>query len=185
MATTIFNVAGEPDTAAVERGVLAARQAGCDVVVAVGGGSAIDAAKAVAALVSNGGPIEDYLEVIGRAQPLTRPSLPCIAIPTTAGTGSEVTRNAVIGSPPHRVKVSLRGAGLLPVLAIVDPDLTMDLPPDVTARTGLDALTQVIEPYVSCRANPMTDAVALEGHAPRGGGAACGMARRRRRAGPA
>ena len=119
--------------------------------------------KAIAALVANGGDVLDYLEVIGKAQPLARPSVPFIAIPTTAGTGSEVTRNAVLASPEHRVKASLRGPFLLPRLAVVDPELTYGLPPAVTASTGLDALTQLIEPYVSGRANPMTDALCLQG----------------------
>jgi alcohol dehydrogenase class IV len=105
----------------------------------------------------------DYAEVIGLGKPLTRPSLPFIAIPTTAGTGTEVTRNAVLASPGHRVKVSLRSPHLLPRLALVDPELTYSLPPGPTASTGLDALTQLIEPFLSARANPMTDALAREG----------------------
>lgn len=152
-----FSVAHEPTTTDVEAGVAAARETACDVVVGFGGGSAIDAAKAIAALATNPGPVTDYLEVIGRAQPLARPPLPCIAIPTTAGTGAEVTRNAVLASPAHRVKVSLRSPLMLPRVALVDPELTQDLPPSLTATTGLDALTQLIEPYVSCRANPLTD----------------------------
>jgi len=132
-------------------------------VIAVGGGSALDAGKAIAAAAANEGDLLDYLEVIGAGRPLTHPSLPFIAIPTTAGTGSEVTRNAVLASQEHRVKASLRGAGMLPRLAIVDPELTLDLPRSVTASTGLDALTQCIEPYVSMRANPMTDLVCVEG----------------------
>ena len=131
--------------------------------IGFGGGSAIDAAKAIAALLTNGGELLDYLEVIGRAQPLARPSAPCIAIPTTAGTGSEVTRNAVLASPAHQVKVSLRSPHMLPRVALVDPELTFDLPPAVTAATGLDALTQLIEPFVSSRANPLTDAYCIDG----------------------
>jgi alcohol dehydrogenase class IV len=129
----------------------------------MGGGSAIDAGKAIAALLANGGDVLDYLEVIGKAQPLSRPSVPFIAIPTTAGTGSEVTRNAVLASPDDGVKASLRSPFMLPRLAVVDPELTYALPPAITASTGLDALTQLIEPYVSVRANPMTDAVCLVG----------------------
>jgi alcohol dehydrogenase class IV len=131
--------------------------------VGFGGGSALDAAKAIAALLANGGDPLDYLEVIGRGKPLTQPSLPCIAIPTTAGTGAEVTRNAVLASVEHRVKVSLRSPHMLPRLALVDPELTYDLPPAVTASTGLDALTQLVEPFVSQRANPLTDALCREG----------------------
>jgi alcohol dehydrogenase class IV len=132
-------------------------------VIGFGGGSAIDAAKAIAALLTNPGALLDYLEVIGQAQPLQRQAAPMIAIPTTAGTGAEVTRNAVLASPPHLVKVSLRSPLMLPTLAVVDPELTLALPPDVTASTGLDALTQLIEPFVSARANPLTDAICREG----------------------
>jgi alcohol dehydrogenase class IV len=163
ISTTLFAVPGEPTTDDVVRGTAHARAAGCDCVIGFGGGSALDAAKAIAALLANGGDLFDYLEVVGRAQPLARPSFPFIAIPTTAGTGSEVTRNAVLASPAHRVKVSLRSPHLLPRVALVDPELTHDLPPALTAATGLDALTQLIEPYVSPRANPMSDALAVEG----------------------
>jgi alcohol dehydrogenase class IV len=131
--------------------------------VAVGGGSVIDTGKAVAALLTNGGDPLDYLEVIGRARPLTRPAAPTIAVPTTAGSGAEVTRNAVLSSPDHRVKASLRHASMIPRVALVDPALTLDLPPALTASTGLDALAQLVEPYLSRRANPMTDAVCREG----------------------
>jgi alcohol dehydrogenase class IV len=136
---------------------------GCDLVIGLGGGSAIDAGKAIAALAVNGGDPLDYLEVVGRGQPLSRTSLPLIAIPTTAGAGAEVTRNAVLASSQHGVKASLRSPSMLPRLAIVDPELTYSLPPEITASTGLDALTQLIEPFVSSRANPMTDALCREG----------------------
>jgi alcohol dehydrogenase class IV len=163
IAVTTTAVPGEPDVPLVDRGTTLAREAGCDLVIGIGGGSAIDAAKAIAALAANdGGPL-DYLEVVGRGQPLTRPSLPCIAVPTTAGTGSEVTRNAVLGASDQRVKVSMRHASMLPRVALVDPDLTVPLPSSLTATTGLDALAQLIEPYVSSRANPMTDAICVEG----------------------
>ena len=158
-----FPVHGEPTVDLVRTGTQLAREAACDMVIALGGGSAIDAGKAIAALLANGGDPLDYLEVVGQGRPLTRPSAPFIAIPTTAGTGSEVTRNAVLASPEHRVKASLRSPHMLPALAIVDPELTLDLPPALTASTGLDALTQLIEPYVSCRANPMTDLYCVEG----------------------
>lgn len=156
-------VTGEPSTDDVTRGTAQARAAGCDCVIGFGGGSALDTAKAIAALLTNGGELLDYLEVVGRALPLGRPAAPCIAIPTTAGTGAEVTRNAVLYSPPHRVKVSLRSLHLLPRVALVDPELTCDLPPDLTATTGLDALTQLIEPYTSGRAQPLTDALCADG----------------------
>ncbi len=163
IATTSFTITHEPSTDDIGRGITQARAAGCDCVIGLGGGSALDAAKAIAALLTNGGELLDYLEVIGRAQPLSGPGMPCIAIPTTAGTGAEVTRNAVLFSPPHHVKVSLRSSSLLPRIALVDPELTYDLPPAITARTGLDALTQLIEPYTSCRAQPFTDALCVDG----------------------
>jgi alcohol dehydrogenase class IV len=163
VGATTFALAGEPTTDAVVAAAAQARAAGCDLVIGFGGGSAIDAAKAVAALLTNAGDLLDFLEVIGRARPLAQPAAPCLAIPTTAGTGAEVTRNAVLTSPAHRVKVSLRSPHLLPRLAIVDPELTCGLPPALTASTGLDALTQLLEPYVSCRANPLTDGLCVEG----------------------
>jgi len=158
-----FSVRGEPTTELAAHGTETARVADCDLVIGIGGGSAIDTGKAIAALLTNGGHPLDYLEVIGRGRRLTKPAAPFIAIPTTAGTGAEVTRNAVLGAPEHRVKVSLRSPLMLPRLALVDPALTYSLPPDVTATTGLDALTQVLEPYVSRRANPLTDSLCLEG----------------------
>ncbi len=164
VSASLLAVRGEPEIATVSQGVALAQREACSLVIAMGGGSALDAGKAIAAMLTNtaGEPL-DYLEVIGRGKALTEPSAPFIAIPTTAGTGSEVTRNAVLVSPQHRVKVSLRSPLMLPKIALVDPELTYDLPPAVTASTGLDALTQLIEPYVSSRANPMTDAVCVEG----------------------
>jgi alcohol dehydrogenase class IV len=158
-----FPFRGEPELATVQRGVALAKQENCGLVISFGGGSALDAGKAIAAMLANPGELLDYLEVIGRGKALAAPSAPFIAVPTTAGTGSEVTRNAVLASPAHGVKVSLRSPFMLPRVAVVDPELTYDLPPAVTASTGLDALTQLIEPYVSCRANPMTDALCVEG----------------------
>jgi alcohol dehydrogenase class IV len=158
-----FVVEGEPTIDIARRGADLFRAERCDVVIGIGGGSVLDAAKAIAALATNRGDVLDYLEVIGRGQPLEHAPAPCIAAPTTAGTGSEVTRNAVLGSPEHGVKASLRHASMLPRVAVIDPELTLTLPSTVTASTGLDALTQVIEPYVSPRATPMTDAFCLEG----------------------
>jgi len=158
-----FAVAGEPTLDTVRRGVARAREAGCDFVVSIGGGGAIDAGKAIAGLLANGGDPLDYVEIIGPGKALARPAMPFIAVPTTAGTGSEVTRNAVLGSPEHGVKVSLRSPRLLPRVALVDPVLTHELPPAITAATGLDALTQLIEPFVSGRANPITDALCRDG----------------------
>ena len=161
--TTPFLVSGEPTIGLIQDAVKTARAAQCDFVIAIGGGSALDTGKATGALLANTGDLLDYLEVVGKNQPLVHPSLPVIAIPTTAGTGAEVTRNAVLGVPEHKFKVSLRGATLIPRLALVDPELTFSLPPAVTASTGLDALTQVIEPYVSRRANPLVDLWCREG----------------------
>jgi alcohol dehydrogenase class IV len=159
-----FAVAGEPDVDLIARGLQVARRERCDVVVAVGGGSVIDAGKAMAGLLTNPGEITDYLEVVGKGKQLPNPAAPFIAVPTTAGTGAEVTRNAVLGVPSAKgIKVSLRSPFLLPRLAVVDPQLTVGLPSPVTARTGLDALTQLIEAYVSIRANPVTDGFCVEG----------------------
>jgi alcohol dehydrogenase class IV len=158
---TEFKVRGEPSIEVVREGLRVAHD--CDMVIGLGGGSALDAAKAIAALAANPGDVFDYLEVIGKGQPLVNASLPLIAIPTTSGTGSEVTRNAVLEAPEQNVKVSLRSPGMLPRLALVDPELTYSLPPETTASSGLDALTQLIEPFVSVKANPMTDAICREG----------------------
>jgi alcohol dehydrogenase class IV len=159
----IFQAVGEPEISTVEDGVAWAKKFDCDLVIALGGGSVIDAGKAIAAMLTNDGELLDYLEIIGRSKALTQRSAPFIAIPTTAGTGAEVTRNAVLASPAHKVKVSLRSPLMLPGIAVVDPELTYDLPPAFTASTGLDALTQLIEPYVCLRANPMTDGFCIEG----------------------
>lgn len=133
-----------------------------DLVIAIGGGSVIDTGKILAALTTNPGNLLDYLEVVGRNQPLKNKSIPLIAIPTTAGTGSEVTRNAVLGVPGRRVKVSLRSPFLQADVALVDPELTLSLPQDTTIYSGMDAFTQVIEPYVSIKANCFTDIFCLE-----------------------
>jgi len=160
---TAFAVAGEPTTETVTAGADFARQAGAEVVIALGGGSAIDAGKAIAALLANPGDLFDYLEVIGQGRAIAAAPAPLIAIPTTAGTRAEVTRNAVIISPRHRVKVSMRSPLMLPRLAVVDPELTYSLPRSVTAATGLDALTQLLESFVTHRANPLTDGLCREG----------------------
>jgi alcohol dehydrogenase class IV len=161
--TRLIYVDGEPDIAFARDGAAFARRRGADVVVALGGGSALDAGKAIAALATNDGDLFDYLEVVGRGQPLTVAPLPFVAIPTTAGTGSEVTRNAVLAVPERRVKVSLRSPLMLPRVAVIDPELTYDLPPALTAYTGLDALTQNLEPFLSPRATPLTDGICREG----------------------
>jgi alcohol dehydrogenase class IV len=160
---TLFSISGEPTIPAILDGIRTAKDAGCQIVIGYGGGSALDSAKAIAALMTNPGDPLDYLEVVGKGKPLTQACAPCICIPTTAGTGCEVTRNAVLISPEHQVKVSLRSPGMLPLLAVVDPELTYSLPPDITAGTGMDALCQLIEPFVSRASNPLTDAICREG----------------------
>lgn len=158
-----FGVTAEPTTTIVKQAVELARRAESNLVISIGGGSALDTGKAIAAMLTNSGQLEDYLEVVGLGKPLTQSPVPHIAIPTTAGTGAEVTRNAVIRVPQHQVKVSMRSPMMLPRLALVDPELTYSMPPSVTASTGLDALTQLMEVYVSNKANPLTDGICREG----------------------
>jgi alcohol dehydrogenase class IV len=155
----VWSVAGEPTVKDARDALVFAREQRVDAVIALGGGSAIDLGKAVAALVTNPGDVLDYLEVVGQGRPLSRPGIPCIAVPTTAGTGAEVTKNSVFEVPEARVKVSLRSPFLLPKLAICDPELTFSVPRDVTAHTGMDALAQVVEPFLSRFASPLTDAM--------------------------
>ena len=158
-----YAIAGEPTVDDARHGAALARESGARLVLGLGGGSAIDAAKAVAALARQPADLLEYLEVVGRGRPLDEPPLPILAVPTTAGTGAEVTRNAVLASPEHGVKASLRHASMLPALALVDPELARDCPPAVTAASGMDALTQCLEAFVSCRAQPLTDALCAEG----------------------
>jgi alcohol dehydrogenase class IV len=158
-----FNVSGEPTTTLAAEAVQAARKAKCDLVISIGGGSVLDTGKVVAAMLTNSGRLEDYLEVVGAGKSLGQNAALHVAIPTTAGTGAEVTRNAVLSVPERRVKVSMRSPFMLPRLAVVDPELTHSMPPAVTASTGLDALTQLIEVYVSGQANPLTDGICREG----------------------
>ena len=159
----VWTVAGEPTVESARAAVALGREQGVDIVVGLGGGSPLDLGKVVSILLTNGGDPLDYLEIVGRGRPLTRPALPYVAVPTTAGTGSEATANAVLKSAEHGVKASLRSAFMLPRVALVDPLLTVDCPPPVTASAGLDALTQCLEPFVSVRANPLTDGLAGEG----------------------
>jgi alcohol dehydrogenase class IV len=163
MAVTQFSVSEEPTTQLAREAVEKARRQTCDMVIGMGGGSVLDTAKVVAALLTNSGQLMDYLEVIGKGQPLKRKSAPCVAIPTTAGTGTEVTSNSVLDSPQHRVKVSMRSPYMLPDLALIDPELTYSMPRRITAATGLDAFTQLLEAFVSVRANPLTDGICREG----------------------
>lgn len=156
----VIKCSGEPQIDFVQK---AAASTDASFVVAIGGGSVIDTGKAISALLTNREDIYDYLEVIGQGKPLTNPPVPFIAIPTTAGSGAEATRNAVLRDSVKEVKVSLRSPMMLPKVAIIDPELTFDLPASLTAATGMDALTQLIEPFVSSKANPLTDALCIEG----------------------
>jgi len=158
-----FVVPGEPTLAMVSDGRALATAKKCDAVVAFGGGSAIDAGKAIAVLAGNEGDILEHMEIVGKAKPLPRPGLPCIAIATTAGTGAEVTKNSVLASPQAKVKASLRSPHLLPILALVDPNLLEGMPSSVLAATGLDALSHLLESFVSLRANAFTIALGKEG----------------------
>ena len=163
LEVTVVNVQGEPSLEGIKESLELARKANCDMTIGFGGGSAMDTGKIIAAMLNNPGEIIEYLEVIGAGRSLSNPSVPCIAVPTTSGTGAEVTKNSVISSHEHKVKVSLRSPYMLPEVVILDPLLTLTVPPPVTASTGLDALTQVLEPFVSGAANPMTDAFCREG----------------------
>ena len=157
---------GEPTLPGLEVALAEARAHAPDWVLAIGGGSALDMGKALAALIPAPGDPMDHLEVIGRALPLTVAPLPFVAVPTTAGTGAEVTKNAVIGLPGHGRKVSLRDERMIARVAIVDPALTDHCPRAVTLASGLDAVTQVIEPWLSSKATPYTDAIARPAIAP-------------------
>ena len=159
----LLSVPAEPTTIMIDTMLHQISGANFQMVLAVGGGAVLDAGKTLAALLANGGKLLDYLEVVGTGKPLTAPSLPLIAVPTTAGTGTEATKNAVIGVPDHNLKASLRSPYLLPQVALIDPELTYTLPREITAASGLDALTQLIEPFVSNRSSPLTDSVCREG----------------------
>lgn len=158
-----FVIGTEPTTELVTRGAELVREKGCTAVVGLGGGSVVDGAKAIAALAPNEGQLLDYLEVIGKGKALEKNPLPFIAVPTTAGTGAEVTKNAVILSPGHKVKVSLRSDKMFPLAAVIDPVLSVSLPREVTAVTGMDALTHLLETFVSNRSNPFIDVLCREG----------------------
>jgi alcohol dehydrogenase class IV len=161
IASVVFGVAAEPSIGRVRAAVALVAEAGCDAVLGFGGGSALDVAKAAAVLGTSGTDPLDHLEVIGAGRPIDTPGLPCVAVPTTAGTGSEVTRNSVLSD--GGVKASLRSPLLLPKVAVVDPDLLVGVPRPTIATSGMDALSQLIEPLLSRRANPFTDALARDG----------------------
>jgi alcohol dehydrogenase class IV len=163
LSVVFFLVEKEPDVNGVLLATRIAKESSSQVVIGFGGGSTLDISKVVAALINSKGDLLDYLEVIGTGRKLEMPPIPYIAIPTTSGTGSEVTRNAVINVPERRIKTSLRSPFLLPKIAVIDPELTISLPPAITASTGMDALTQLIEPFVSNSPTPLTDALCRDG----------------------
>ena len=153
-------VESDPSIETVDRGTELCRKEGCRFIVGVGGGSVLDCAKAISGMATNGGSLREYLE---GEKAIAKEALPYLAVPTTSGTGAEATRNAVITNRQKGYKRSLRHRFLVPAAAIVDPELTLDLPPALTAACGMDALAQLIEPFVSTKSNPVTDALALTG----------------------
>jgi alcohol dehydrogenase class IV len=164
----LASISREPEVSDVNRAVDEVLENGPrsgDLVLAIGGGSAIDLAKAAAALATNrqGTSVADYLEGVGKGLAIEAPPLPVLALPTTAGTGSEATKNAVISSTDPPYKKSLRSELMIPRAVLIDPELTIGLPPQVTAHTGMDAITQLIESYLSRRAQPIPQALALDG----------------------
>ena len=156
---TLLSCPGEPDLPGLQTALAHLRPVNPQVIVALGGGSAIDMSKALAALIPAPGTPLDHLEVVGQGLPLSADPLPFIAIPTTAGTGAEATRNAVLTLPDHARKVSLRDPRMIPNVAIIDSTLMEGAPKSTLLASGLDAVTQVIEPYLCTRANPLTDAI--------------------------
>lgn len=154
---------GEPTVAGVQEALALAREQGVEVIVGIGGGSAIDCAKATAAILANGGEPLDYMEVVGLGRKILKPSLPWVAIPTTAGAGAEATRNAVVACPEKQFKASIRSELMLPRFALLDAELAVGVPRAVTAASGADALCQLIESYTSGNANPISDGLAMEG----------------------
>lgn len=159
----IWTVSSEPEVETVDEAYLEAKEFNCDLIVAIGGGSVIDTAKAVSGLYTNEGSIIDYLEGVGKGKKIEREALPFIAIPTTAGTGTEVTKNAVISSKKDKFKKSIRHNYLIPRIALISPELSYSQPPWVTSSCGMDALTQLIEPYVSIKSNPLIDSICIKG----------------------
>jgi len=164
---TVHRVGGEPSPEEVDAAVRRYRDRDVAVVVAIGGGSALDAGKAIAGLLIPGNPVLDHLEGVGPERPYRGPAVPLIAVPTTAGTGSEATKNAVLSASPKAgregYKKSFRDERLVARYAVVDPDFLATCPPRIIAGNGMDALTQLLESYVSSRANPLCDALALDG----------------------
>lgn len=160
----IVKVSGEPSPQLVDEAVAAHHRQGFDVVLGIGGGSVLDAAKAIAGLLPHGNSVMDHLEGVGRGIPYQPPATPFIAVPTTAGTGSEATKNAVLSQHGENgFKKSFRHEALVPEVAVIDPQLLASCPAELIAANGMDAFTQLLESYVSTRANPLTDALALSG----------------------
>ena len=162
-APAFLDVPGNPSEAAVHAALAIYREEACDGVLAIGGGSPIDLAKAVALLATHAGPLEDYAAIYGGSQRIG-PIAPVVAVPTTAGTGAEVGRAALITFDDGR-KLAVISPHIIPRRAICDPELTLDLPPGLTAATGLDALSHCIETLFSPRFNPPAEAIALDGAA--------------------
>jgi len=163
LSVHVMSVTAEPEVDLIDSMVDQAKSCHPDVVVAIGGGSVLDAAKAVSGLITNGGSVMEYLEGVGTGRMIEQPAIPFIAVPTTSGTGTEVTKNAVISSRAMKFKKSIRHQFLIPRIAVIDPELTLSQLPEVTAACGMDALTQLIEPYLSIKSNPFTDAICLKG----------------------
>ncbi len=159
-----LTVSGEPSPMLVDQAVSQFRDESVDVVIAIGGGSVLDAAKAIAGLLPHGNSVMDYLEGVGKNVPYHGPSTPFIAVPTTAGTGSEATKNSVLSVHGRDgFKKSFRDECLIPEYAVIDPDLLASCPRELVAADGMDAFTQLLESYASLKANPFTDALALSG----------------------
>lgn len=156
-------VSTEPDTETIDKVAEIGFENMVDMVIGIGGGSVIDTGKAVSGILTNEGKVSDYMEGIGKGLPISNPSLRYIAVPTTAGTGAEVTKNAVIYSKEKNIKRSMRSPYLIPNIALVDPELTVNLSKEQTAFSGMDALTQLIEAYVSKKAQPITSALSIYG----------------------
>lgn len=158
MAPVLYEgVEPEPRLAAVQSGMELMRRSGADCVVAIGGGSVMDVGKAIACLAAHAGSAEDYF----RGREVPGPGYPMMAVPTTAGTGAEATKNAVLSDPSAGEKASIRTEHMIPRVALVDPELTFHMPPDVTAHSGMDAFTQAVESYVSARVNPATEGLSF------------------------